>query len=352
MLPGISIEPFRGNLKELEQMAHLSWRDEYGIESFPNFYRPAFLKFLFDRIQDKDHLIAAYRGDEIVSFLANLPQRFRFDNKIYRAVYSCLMVTRKELLRKGIGKALIEAALQLNQKFQYDFSLLTLEKGHRSTSMIKKLEATGHPVEWVKRNCVVARVLDIDRVAFSEGLKGWEKAAIRIIGAHKKPKRGLSVPIRKYEKKDLNKCRTLLNQYGDKIRLALIWELDELGWELDYPDVSQTLVYEKAGDVVGLINFICHEHLGKTREKWAWINHVAYPGLTPRERLRFVQAFLCYIQDAGFVGATEWTRKYYPMEPFYRARFFPYFRYVNLVSWTFNPELSLKNIPAVYEVQI
>jgi len=81
MLPSLSIEPFRGNLEELEQMAHSSWRDEYGIESFPNFYRPAFLRFLFDRIKDKDHLIAAYRGDEIVSFLANLPQRFRFDKR-------------------------------------------------------------------------------------------------------------------------------------------------------------------------------------------------------------------------------------------------------------------------------
>jgi len=352
MLAGISIEPFRGDLKGLEQMAHSSWRDEYGVESFPNFYRPAFLKFLFDRIEDKDHLIAAYRGDEIVSFLANLPQRFRFDGKVYRAVYSCLMVTRRELLRQGIGKALIEAALQLNKKFNYDFSLLTLEKGHRSTSMIKKLEATGHPVEWVKRNYVVARVLDIDRVASSEGLKKWEKAAIRIIGAHRKSKRRTSVPVREYQEKDLDKCLALLNQYGERIRLALVWEPDELAWELDYPDVSQTLVYEKAGDVEGLINFIYHEHLGKTRERWAWINHVAYPGLSNRERLRFLEAFLGYIQDAGCVGAIEWTRKYYPMEPFYRARFFPYFRYVNLVSWTFNPELSLKNISSVYEVQI
>ncbi len=352
MLAGISIEPFRGDLEGLEQMAHSSWRDEYGVESFPNFYRPAFLKFLFDRIEDKDHLIAAYRGDEIVSFLANLPQRFRFDGKVYRAVYSCLMVTRKELLRQGIGKALIEAALELNQKFHYDFSLLTLEKGHRSTSMIKKLEATGHPVEWVKRNYVVARVLDIERVASSEGLKKWEMTAIKILGAHRKPKRRPSVPVREYQEKDLGKCQDLLNQYGDKIRLALVWESDELAWELDYPNVSQTLVYEKQGNVEGLINFIYHEHLGKTQEKWAWVNHVAYPELSNRERLRFLEAFLGYIQDAGCVGAIEWTRKYYPMKPLYRARFFPYFRYVNLVSWTFNPELSLKKIPRVYEVQI
>jgi hypothetical protein len=71
----ISIEPFRGDLENLERMAHLSWRDEYGAASFPNFYRPDFLRFLFDRIpqREKDHLIAAYRGQEILPPAAFLP---------------------------------------------------------------------------------------------------------------------------------------------------------------------------------------------------------------------------------------------------------------------------------------
>jgi hypothetical protein len=54
----------------------------------------------------------------------------------------------------------------------------------------------------------------------------------------------------------------------------------------------------------------------------------------------------------GCIGAIEWTRGYYPMAPLFRPRFFPYFRAVNLVSWTFDPDLSIQKIPAVYEVQI
>jgi hypothetical protein len=351
-LTGVSIEAFRGDLEELEQMAHSAWRDEYGQESFPNFYRPEFLKFLFDRIEDKDHLIAAYRGSEIVAFLANLPQCFCYAGKTFRAVYSCLMVTRKKLLRRGLGKALIGEALSLNKKYQYDFSLLTLEKGHRSTLMIKKFEESGYPVEWVKKNYVIARILDLERVVASEGLKKWEKAAIGITGYDRNPKIKSDIPVREYRPEDLDRCLFLLNQYQDCVRLALIWKKNELQTELCYPSVSQTLVFEKDGKVQGLINFIYHNHLGKIPERWAWINHVAYPALSARERYEFVQTFLAYIQKAGCVGAIEWTRKYYPMGPFYRSRFFPYFRYVNLVSWTFNPEISLRNIPAVYEVQI
>ena len=47
MLNKISIESFRGDFDSLQKMAHSSWRDEYGIESFPDFYRPAFLKYLY-----------------------------------------------------------------------------------------------------------------------------------------------------------------------------------------------------------------------------------------------------------------------------------------------------------------
>ena len=352
MIPGIKIEAFRGDLEGLEKMAHTAWRDEYGIESFPNLYRPEFLRFVFDRIEDKNHLIAAYRGDEIVSFLANLPRRYSIDGKIYSGVYSCLLVTRKELLRQGIASALIHEALQLNEKAQYDLSIYALEKGHRSTQLVKKLEATGNPVQWLKRNGVIARVLDLKRAALSEGLKTWEKAAIRIIGAQRSPKKRDSIPFREYRAEDLDRCLILLNQYADKIRVALVWDCKELGVELDYPDVSQTVVYEKEGKVEGLINFIYHDHLGKTKERWAWINHVAYSALSSRERRRFVEAFLCYIQKAGCLGAVEWARQYYPMQPLYRNRFFPYFRYVNIVAWTFNRDISLTKIPSVYEVQI
>ena len=352
MLSGIEIEAFKGDLEGLEKMAHIAWRDEYGIESFPNFYRPAFLRYVFDRIEDKNHLMAAYRGDEIVSFMANLPRLYSVDGKTYKGVYSCLLVTRKELLRKGIAQALIDKALDLNKTAQYDLSIYALEGGHRSTQLIKKLEATGNPVRWLRRNYVIARVLDLKQAAASEGLKGWEKAAIRIIGAERKPKKRDDVPMREYRPEDLPRCLDLLNRYADKIRLALVWNKEELAVELDYPDVSQTVVYEKNGKVEGLINFIYHDHLGNTKERWAWINHVAYHALSNRERRHFVGAFLCYIQDAGCLGAVEWVRKYYPMEPLYRNRFFPYFRHVNQVAWIFNQELSIGKIPAIYEVQI
>jgi hypothetical protein len=348
----ISVEPFRGDVEALEKMALYSWRHEYGIESFPNFYRPAFLRYLFDRLEDKRHLLAAYRGEEILSFLANLPRKFHFEGHVYDAVLSCIMVTRRDLLRRGLGLAIINEGLKINREMNYDFSLMTLEKGHRSTLLVEKLEKEGHPIEWVKKMSVVGRVLDLDRVFASEKVKRWERWTLKAIRADKAPKHRSDFPLREYRKEDLNACLELLNRYKDSIRLARFWKTDELDWELDYPDVSKTLVFEGDNKIKALINFIYHEHLGKTTEKWAWINHVAYPELSSQDRVDFIRAFLCYIKDKGCIGAIEWTKKYYPMRPLYRARFFPYFRTVNMIAMTFNPEISLKNVPDVYEVQI
>ncbi len=351
-LTGLTLEPFRGDYEGLEKMAHSSWRDEYGISSFPNFYRPAFLRYLFGRIHDKDHLIAAYRGGEIVSFLGNIPHTFHFRGRVYRGTWSCLLVTRKELLRQGHALAIINEALRINRKYRYDFALATFEAGHRSTLMLKKLQAQGNRLEWMKRLRVIARIIDLKRVETSEGLKIWEKAAVRLVGGAQKPKRAGDEAVREYCPDDLPACLALFNAYRDEIELARIWEETELAWELDCPGVAKTLVYEKDGGVAGAINFIYHDHLGKTKERWAWINHVAYPGLAPTERFRFVQTFLGYIRSQGCIGAIEWTKGYYPLGPFYRAHFFPYFRSVNMYSWTFHPEISLSQVRGCNEILV
>jgi len=181
-LSSISIETFRGDLEALERMALLSWREEYGEASFPNFYRPAFLHYLTDRIEDKNHLLAAYKGEEIVGFMANLPQKMKYGQKIYSAVYTCLLVIRKEYRRKGLASLIIQKALERSKDYNYDFSLLTLESGHSSTKMMKKIAGFRHPLYFVKRIRVIARVLDLERVCESEALKRWERWGIKVLG--------------------------------------------------------------------------------------------------------------------------------------------------------------------------
>jgi GNAT superfamily N-acetyltransferase len=354
-IPGVTIEPFRGDYEGLERMAHASWRDEYGQASFPNFYRPAFLRYLFDRIpaDKRDHLLAAYQGDEIVAFLANLPERFHYQGKIYSAVYSCLLVVRKEFLRRGLALDIIRAAVEVNKKkYGLDFSLLTLETGHRSTLMMNKLMAEGHRIERVRKSGVLARVLDLERVDRAEGLKGYEKAAIRLLGLGRPPRPAPGFELRDYRAADLDACHALLERYKDMVPLALAWDKHDLAVELDTPEVAKTFVWETDGEVRAMINFVRHDQLGRGVERYAWINHVAFPDLRAAERAAFLRAYLRRLRDDGYAATIDFTKRGWPAGPFYRARFFPFPRAVNLVSWTFNPEISLAGLPIVYEIQV
>jgi len=353
-LEGVSIETFRGDYGGLERMAHASWRDEYGQASFPNFYRPAFLHYLFDRIPEdrRDLLLGAYKDGEIVAFLANLPEKFHCRGKIFEGVYSCLLVVRKEYLRRGLALEIIRAAVDLNKKYGFDFSLLTLETGHRSTLMMNKFVAEGQRIERIRKSGVMARVLDLERVDGAEGLKGYEKAAIRLLGVHRPPKAAPGVALRDYRPEDIDACHALLDRYKDSVRLALAWDKKDLAVELDTPGVARTLVWEKDGRIRAMINFVRHDQLGKTVERYAWINHVAFPDLTPAERTAFLRAYLTRIKADGFAATIDFTKRGWPAGPFYRARFIPFPRAVNLVSWTFNPAISLAGIPVVYEIQV
>ena len=128
--------------------------------------------------------------------------------------------------------------------------------------------------------------------------------------------------------------------------------VEDLGRKLQCPDVARTRVYEKDGRITGLISFLLHDHIGRTTERWAWVNHVAFAGLSASERAAFVRTYLVRIEDEGLVGTIEWKRRNYPIGALYRNRFFPYPRGVSHMSWTFNPGLSLSSIPDVYEIQI
>ncbi len=355
-LPGVSIETFRGDVEALEAMARISWTEEYGLASYPNLYRPAFVRLLMDAAGDPRHFIAAYKGDEILAFLANLPRQMWFQGKVHRAILSCLLVSRKEYARRGLAQALIKEALRVNQEIAgYDFALLYLETGHRSSRLIEKLKNEGQPIQFLKRMHVLGRVLDLEKAAFSEGLKNWEKLAIKAWGAHRKPPDDLSPELEAagFEPADAPAALAMLNGYAGKSDLARVWrDEEELLKELACPGVSETIVFRKAGRPAGLMNYFIHDHVGRTTERWAWLNHVHYDALAPAERVRAVNLALARLAEKGVIGMIEWNKGYYPQGPLYRARFFPYFRSVNLYAWALKDGVSFPELRRIYEVQI
>ena len=351
-MQGISIEDFRGDAETLEKMAHTAWRDEYHVDSYPNLYRPDYLAYLMRGVPDRRLAMAAYRGDEIVGFLLNLPRRMAIGGKIYRAALSCLLVVRKESFRQGLAQAMIAEGLRRNQELKYDFTLFYLETGHRSSKLFAKLQSAGQPIEKVKRMHVIGRVLDLAAIRASENVKGYEVAGMKLLGAHRPPAGAPDPAVREAGPDDADQLLALLNAFQHQVRLARVFERDELKRELMAPPIARTLVYEKAGKVAGALAYVVIEHIGRKKVPWAWINHVAWDGLGFRERRGLLRSFLLRARDEGCAGVVEWSKSVYPTAALYASRFVPYPRAVNLMAWRFCDDVSLSGIEDVYEVQI
>ena len=351
-MEGVSIENFRGEAEALEKMAHTAWRDEYGIDSYPNLYRPDYLCYLLQGVDDPRLVMAAYRGEEIVGFLLNLPRRMALDGKEYRAALSCLLVTRRQFFRQGLAQALIQEGLRRNQELRYDFTLFYLETGHRSSRLFRKLQGAGFPIERVKRMHVIGRVLDLPAIQASENVKSYEVLALKLWGGHRVPAGAPNPNVREAGAQDAAKILPLLNGHRHKVRLARIFSQEELVRELIQPPLARTLVFERGGEVKGVLAYVIIEHVGREKVPWAWINHLVWDELSFAERVSLLQIFLQQAFCQGCAGVVEWSKKVYPTSALYAARFVPYPRQVDMMAWRFRDDISLNNIPQVYEVQI
>jgi len=351
-MEGIVIKEFNGDAQALERMARLAWRDEYGLDSYPNLYKPAYLDYLMSGVFDPGLAIAAYRGEDILGFLLNLPRKMVLDGRTYKAALTCLLVVRKEAFRKGLAQAMIQEGLKRNEKFGFDFTLFYLETGHRSSKLFKKLAAAGYPIERVKRMHVIARVLDFEAIKQSENIKAWETAAMKAFMAHKPPKGPPDPRVREASADDAEKAAVILNSISQKVRLARIFEPDEVRRELISPPLARTLLFEKDGEIKGVLAYATVEHVGRTTVPWAWINHVAWDGLSTGERVSLVRTFLLQAREQGCAGAVEWSKHVYPAAALYLSRFVPYPRQVDMMAWRFRDDISLSGIRRVYEVQI
>jgi hypothetical protein len=351
----VTYEPFNGDVEQLEELAITAFRDEYGLDSFPNIYCQRYFDYLFGGMEERDHLVAAYEDGRLMSFAAFIPRRYHFQGDIYRGAMGCLLVTRKEAHRRGIAIGLAYSVFEANEAVKeqnYDLCVAYLEKGHRSSKMIAKLKAGGHPIHWLKSMYVIIRAIDLPKIFAAENVKWYERAAMRAIRLDKLSEDSPPGAVRDYKPSDLEQCLARFDEYKDTTTLARVFEPAELARELSYGDVSHTLVWDEGGDIRGLINWVIVDHVGKFTQPWAWINNVYLHGLDRAGQRELVRAFLLKVREQGAAGVVEWFKNYYPKRALWTNRFIPFPRGMDMIAWDFNHKLNLTGVSDVFEIMI
>jgi Acetyltransferase (GNAT) domain len=350
----IEIKSFDGNLQALSDMAHQSWFEEYGISTWPDLYKPQLSAHFFSGITDPRYLVGAYDGDRLVAFIANLPRSYRLNGRNYHGVMSCMLVGHKEYRRKHIVIDLIGECLRRNKEIGCDFALMTLESGHRSSIMLDKHFAGNNRLETLKKMYPIACPLDLDRMANSEGLKGYELAAIKALGVgRERTAPAVKGEVRPYRSHDLSAIHDMVSSYPDRGKLVRLFGQKELAAQLDTPGVTSTVVYEKEGVAAGFINFTVYDMVSpKGRNRWAWQDFLYWTGLNADEKKALIEGLKQDAREKGCIAVLEWNKNYYSKLPLFRSGYIAYPRFLKLAGWVFNPEIRLKGTSGVFEQQI
>ncbi|MBN1944664.1 MAG: GNAT family N-acetyltransferase [Bradymonadales bacterium] len=350
----IEFRDFDGDLEALRAMASDSWFSEYGIQTWPDLYKPDLARHYFAEVSDPRYLVGAYDGDRLVAFVANLPRTYRLKGKTYQAAQSCMLVGHKDYRRRHLALDLIAECLRRNQEIGIDLALLTLERKHASALMFQKHLTGQHHIERVKRMAPVARPIDMEVLVRAEKLKWYESMVMRCLGAHR-PMVLPDVPgtIRPYTASDLGSILAMLRRYPDDDCLVRVFNEESLARQLDQKNVTYTVVYEKGGETVGFINFSLLDLVNNAgRYRWAWVDFLAWAGLTWKEKKALIAGLWQNARDLGCVSIMEWTKGYYSIGPLLRSHFVTYPRYLDLMAWIFNPDLSLRGVEKILDQQI
>ena len=230
----LEVTQFNGDIDALAKVTEDAWRYEYGKKAFPDLYRREILEYYLSATNPEHH-VAAYEDGVMIGFLGNLARKYSLYGEACTGALSGLLVVHKDHMRKGLAIKLIAEAIARNEKAKVDFSLNFLDRGHSSTYVINKFSEQ-YEIQYVKDIHPIVRILNLNRMKATEGLKFYESLAVKMLGLSKIPEPRATVgKIRAFEKKDAKECMELLNSYQYNVPLHAFGEKEKL----KYSSISQ-----------------------------------------------------------------------------------------------------------------
>jgi hypothetical protein len=99
----------------------------------------------------------------------------------------------------------------------------------------------------------------------------------------------------------LERCAHLLNEGSGKFDWALNWSAEQLSRQLENPE-SGTLVFERDGQIHGMVNYLSLTLQGREPVRTALIDLWAASGLTNVQRVRLIGHLCHYLKEHGVQG--------------------------------------------------
>ena len=329
------------------------WKREFKRDVFFNLFNPKYLRFIFRNPRELKHpFFGAYCVGELVGTIGSVITDVSVRDEEYKFAISGWLTVKsnvKKLTKRSVYLTLMNGMYDWYLRNKIDVMLGYIEQGHVKELHRRFAILRNEVVEDLTVVYPIVKVVDYETWRMNYEEDSLENRVLQDSQYLKIPEvKKYRDLIRSYRREDIDQCLKLLNSIKDKVDIAQTFEREELGWLLDFPDISNTIVFEENQQIKGLINYISLESVGITTNKYALIDNIYINDLTSEQTKEFLSQFLHIAKEDGFTGVLDWNKGYYDQNYLYDLGFVRDKRYHDVCFNRINKKINISGIKSIY----
>jgi GNAT superfamily N-acetyltransferase len=322
----IELRTFDGSTEQLQAFVVASWRASYGGKmAFPLWTVPYFeWQFGLADGLPREHLVAAYDGSKLVGCVLGFPVRFRYGNEEFGATQGSWLSVDLEYRRQKIGSKLRQEMIRRHAEhhlagqlgYIFQGSKLSLGNPFWTSKLIEGTTPLQRAGFWI-------RILHPWRAA------AWNVNRLEAFGTrltaplYYVPGRSINGTVRAYRASDLPVCLELANEMSATTQWGIVWEETQLARHLSGGGVGKARVFEKDGQVRGVVSYHALPFLGRTEEVVGILDVIATQRLTMSEAATLIHDCIFDLNKAGAILVVKLASGDVPWQRMIRCGFFP-----------------------------
>lgn len=302
----LSVQGFNGTTEQLQQFIQTSWTSAYsGKMSFPIWTKEYLDWQVPDDSTSNSRRLAVYDGTKPVGVLLGSPYDFRVNSETFSGAHWSWLSVDPNYRGRGIAKLLDQKRVEIEKALDSD--LIVSYRFTGSKHSLAEKPSKNFPLKDFNRKIGFwARPLDVKKLAQwnPNRLEGFSSKLVSPLLPKTLPLISKG-SIRKFKEDDFESCLELLQSRRNDFELSIDWNEHSLKQQLMGSDLSQTIVFEDAGKIIGLINFHSLKFQGRTQEPVGIIDIIADDGLSSSKSQALISTALGEMKNQGVILALK-----------------------------------------------
>ena len=297
-MAAVEIRSYCGDFEDVAELMRRVWIPEYRGKLWVPIPDVEYLRWRFG---PASHAVCpvAYDGTKLVGTIFSAPSPLRTSGSVLPASLSSVFTVDPD--HRRVALPLVQHLRRCNEERGIAITIGMVLGDATSNSYrfwSKYAETFPENFRFLFRGSYLAKFLS-PQVMAQSGIRAWERMASRALG----PLLG-AIPygydprVRPYRPGDLKRCVEILDKASAEVDFALVWPPEELSYLLSNP-TSGTLVFERAGRVLGLAHYHLLMMQGRDPVRAALLDLWADDNLVGADRLRFVAHLCHFLRDTG-----------------------------------------------------